>query len=60
MAEFKKKVRKAPTKRPPINTMKIDERVWEKAYELSGGKLSRLEAKSETEMIVHNNSNWRK
>jgi hypothetical protein len=34
--------------------------VWSTALTLSGGAVTRIEVRTETEVVVHNNPNWRK
>jgi len=42
-----------------IGHIKIDERVWKVVMRLCKGNTERLEIVSETEVVVHNNKNWR-
>lgn len=47
-------------KESPVEVIKIRPRVWKVAKRLSDGNCGRIEVLSETEILVHNNSDWRK
>ena len=42
-----------------ITALRVDERVWEVAWKLSGKRLSLIEVLGSEEVIIHNSPNWR-
>ena len=47
-------------KETPVEVIAVHPRVWKTVKKLSDGDYSRVEVLSETEILVHNNSDWRK
>lgn len=46
-------------KRLPVSITKIDELLWETAWQLCSNDISRIEVINEREVIIHNNGNWK-
>lgn len=44
----------------PVKVVVVDPQAWRTAKRLAGGDCRRLEVLSETEVLVHYNSDWRK
>ena len=47
-------------KETPVKVVVVHPQVWRIAKRLSDGCCGRIEVLSETEILVHNNSDWRK
>ena len=47
-------------KESPVEVLKIHPRVWVVVKRLCSGDFVRVEVVSETEIVVHNNADWRK
>ena len=50
----------AGPKESPVEVLKIHPRVWVVVKRLCGKDFGRVEVVSETEIVVHNNADWRK
>lgn len=56
-----KRPRKSPMPRKQvIGHIKVDPRVWKVVMRLYNGDSECLEIRSKTEVVIHNNHNWRK